>query len=118
MKNIMEHMLTMIIMTLTLFVFACILFTEMQITTARSIHTSAVNQIQSSYYTVDIDEMNATLHEKYNQRDSSGNYMWNLSAYKVNSIKSRQDWVVTLDYAVYMPIFNRVKRGKIDGYAR
>lgn len=118
MKNIMEHMLTTIIMVLTLFIFASIIFVDMEIITARTVHTSAINQIQSSYYTVDINDMNDTLHERYSQKDEAGNYLWNLSAYKTNSIASREDWVVRLDYAVYMPFFNITKRGSIDGFAR
>lgn len=123
MKQIMEHMLTTILMVLTLFIFASILFVEMEIITARTIHTSAINQIQSSYYSVDIDKLNDSLHEKYSQKDKDGNYLWNLSAREDSEGSSttsyaRKDWVVTLDYAVYMPFFNMTKKGKIDGYAR
>lgn len=119
MKQIMEHMLTTILMVLTLFIFASVLFVEMEIITARTVHTSAINQIQSSYYSVNINDMNDALHEKYTQKDADGNYLWNISAYEeTEGVASRKDWVVRLDYAIYMPFFNITKKGSIDGYAR
>ena len=111
MKNIMEHMVTTLIMVVILFVFTSVMLCELQIENARNLHTTAVNQIQSSYYTADIDGINVQLQEKFGDG-------WSLTAEKINSVNSRQDYLVTLNYKVYMPIFNISKTGVIQGYAR
>lgn len=111
MKNIIEHMVTTLIMVIMLFIFTSIMLAELQIENARNIHTTAINQIQSSYYTADIDGINTQLQEKFGDG-------WSLTAEKINSVNSRQDYLVTLDYTVYMPVFNISKTGKLQGYAR
>lgn len=111
MKNIMEHMVTTLIMIVILFVFTSIMLCELQIENARNIHTTAINQIQSSYYTADIEGVNLQLQEKFGDG-------WSLTATKINSVNSRQDYLVTLNYKVYMPIFNISRTGIIQGYAR
>ncbi|MDD6004808.1 MAG: hypothetical protein PUC68_03985 [Firmicutes bacterium] len=110
MKTMFENMLTVIIMVVLLFVFSSIVASEIQIINARKIHTSAISQIQSSYYTVDINEMNNTLHNDYPG--------WNLKVEKLNSVKSRQDYKVILEYQIIIPVFNIIKEGVIEGYAR
>lgn len=107
----MEHMVTTLIMIVILFVFTSIMLCELQIENARNIHTTAINQIQSSYYTADIEGVNLQLQEKFGDG-------WSLTATKINSVNSRQDYLVTLNYKVYMPIFNISRTGIIQGYAR
>ena len=54
--------------------------------------------------------MNNTLHNDYPG--------WNLRVEKLNSVKSRQDYKVILEYQIIIPVFNITKEGVIEGYAR
>lgn len=110
MKMMFEHMVSVIIMIILLFIFTSIVMTEVQIVGARRIHTSAINQIQSSYYMVDINEMNNLLHKTYPS--------WNIKAEELKSVNSRKDYKVSLNYDVIIPVFNIKKSGIIEGYAR
>lgn len=111
-----------------MFAFNSIMIGEMQIINARRLYTSAVNTIQSSYYTVIdwdaapttdenykykvVQSMNDKIHEKFNDN-------WKLSVEKEPStVPTREDVKVTLEYQVIVPIFNIVKTGTIEGYAR
>lgn len=110
MKTMFEHMITVIVMVIMLFIFTSIVMTEVQIVGARRVHASAINQIQSSYYAVDINALNDKLHETYPN--------WNLSSSLIESVNTRKDYKVKLDYEIMIPVFNIKKKGMIEGYAR
>lgn len=110
MKSLIDNWISFIIYVVMIFMIASAGVTEMQIMTARHIHTSVINQIQSSYYMVDIDAMNDKLHETYPS--------WQIESTVINTVNNRQDRLVTLHYKVIQPLFGIEKEGQIDGYAR
>lgn len=118
MKSMIEHMATTVIMVLFLLVFSSVLLAEMQITNARKVHSAALDKIETSYFTVDVTQMNDILHEQYSQKDAAGNYYWNISVKDDTTLQTRQSYVVSLDYVVIVPVFNLKKTGTIEGYAR
>lgn len=110
MKTMFENMITTMIMIVMLFVMVSIGTIELQIINARKIHSSIINQIQASYYMVDVNDINARLKSEYQN--------WNLDVKEISSVNSRKDLLVTLDYEVVVPVFNIVKSGRLEGYAR
>lgn len=112
MKTLFDNFVSCIIFIVMIFAFASFSTTEMQILSARHIHTSAINQIQASYYTADIDAINEKIKESY--PDGS----WYIESMVINSVNSRQDRLVTLHYKVVMPLFGISQTGTIEGYAR
>lgn len=110
MKSLFDNFVSCIIFVVIIFAIASFSVTEMQIMTARHVHTSVVNQIQSSYYAVDIDAINDKLHATYPD--------WEVTSTVVNTVNDRQDRLVTLRYKVVLPLFGLEKWGQIDGYAR
>ena len=110
MKGIIETFVGCVYLVLVVFTIACFSITGMQIMIARHYHTSVINQIQASYYEVDVNAINERLHEVCPN--------WNISSTVVNSVNNRQDRLITLSYEISMPLFNITKKGKIDGYAR
>jgi len=109
-KNLYEHMVTAMVMVLMMFAFTSVLYGEMQIVNARRIFTSAVNAIQSSYYTVNVDNMNAKIKEVFPS--------WSLEVEPQSTVGTRKDYLVKLNYTVDVPIFNIHKDGIIEGHAR
>lgn len=83
--------------------------TEMEIMTARHIHTSVVNQYQSSYHTLNIDAINGRLQETFPS--------WEITVTPVDSTMDRETALVTLKYTVVLPVFGIERTGQIDGYA-
>lgn len=110
MKSMFENMITTIMMFLMLFVMVSIGTIELQIINARKIHSSVINQVQASYYAIDVNEINQKLKSEYPR--------WNIKIEELSSVNSRKDLLVTLDYEVLVPVFNIIKSGKIEGYAR
>lgn len=108
MKNMIEHMTTMIVMVVLVFVFTIIISVGLQIMNARLIHTSAIEQIQSSYYNVSVDELNAQVNDG-----------WNFEVKELMAINTRKDYEVTLHYLIQLPLFKKgAIRGVLVGYAR
>ena len=110
MKNLMEHMITEIILITIMFVFIAFSIMDMQTLTARRVHASAVDQMQATYYSLDEDEFNEKLHEKYPT--------WNITFTELNTFNTRKEYLITLDYEIVMPILNIKKQGTLEGYAR
>lgn len=109
MKSLFENFVNCVIFILMIFSIASFTVMEMEVMTARHIHTSIVNQYQSSYHTLNIDAVNDKLHESFPE--------WEVSVAAVDSTMDRETVLVTLKYKVYLPIFNIERTGEIDGYA-
>lgn len=112
MKSLFDNFVSIIIFVVLIFSISSFTVLEMQLMSARHIHSSAINQIQSSYYMVDIDKINEKIKTIYPSGD------WYIESVVINSINSRQDRLVTLHYKVALPLFNIEKAGIIEGYAR
>ena len=112
MKSLIDNYVSTIVFVIILFAIASFSTVEMQVMAARHVHSSAVNQIQSSYYTVDIDSINDRIAELY---PGCG---WYVESTVVNSVNNRQDRLVTLHYSVKLPMFGLTRDGIIEGYAR
>lgn len=110
MDSIIKNYIGMLLTVIGIYILASFGFVQMQIMTARHVHTAVINQIQSSYYAVDVDAINDKIHETYPD--------WQITSTVVNSVNNRQDRLVSLDYKIVMPLFGIEKTGKIDGYAR
>lgn len=111
MKSMFDNFVSTIIFVVIVFAIACFSTVEMQIMTARQLHSSAINQIQSSYYMVDVSKINDKIHETY--PDS-----WYIESSVINSVNSRQDRLVTMHYTIELPLFGINQEGVIEGYAR
>ena len=108
MKNMIESMTTMVVTMVLVFVFTVIISAGLQILNARLVHSSAIEQIQSSYYNVSIEDLN-------NQIDDG----WNFELKELASVKTRKDYEVVLHYLIYLPLFKQGGiKGTIIGYAR
>ena len=112
MKSLFDNFVSTIFFVIMVFALSSFSIVEMQLISARHIHTSVINQIQSSYYMVDIDKINERIAELY---PSGG---WYVESTVINAINTRQDRLVTLHYKVYLPFFNIEQSGIIEGYAR
>lgn len=108
MKNLIEHLTTMIVMMTLIFVFTIIITIGLQIVNARLVHTSAIEKLQSSYYNVSLDEIN-------NELDKD----WYFEINELSSVNSRRDYEVILNYSIKIPLFTENGlRGRMVGYAR
>ena len=112
MKSLFDNFVSTIFFVIIVFAITSFTTLEMQLMSARHIHSSAINQIQSSYYTVDIDKINEKIKEMYPSGD------WYIESTVINAVNTRQDRLVTLHYKVTLPLFDISKSGKIEGYAR
>lgn len=128
MKTLIDNFVSCVVFVIIIFGIASFSLVGMQIMTARRIHTSVINQIQSSYYKVDVgcentksactadgatereSSLNGQLHKKYPD--------WYITKQTVKAVNDRKDEVVTLHYKVVLPLFGVTKEGEIDGYAR
>ena len=111
-KSLFDNFVSTIFFVVMVFALSSFSIVEMQLMSARHIHTSVINQIQSSYYMVDIDKINERIAELY----PSGE--WYVESTVINAINTRQDRLVTLHYKVFLPLFNIEQSGIIEGYAR
>lgn len=108
MRTMVEQMITTIVMMILVFVFTIIISAGLQILNARLIHSSAIEQIQSSYYSVEENDLNK-------QIDSN----WYFEIKPLNHVNNRRDEEVILHYKVYLPLFKTTGiDGTIIGYAR
>lgn len=110
MKHMFENMITMMVMVILLFVLSSLMIVNMQIQTARRVHAGVIEQYQTSYYTADLDAINAEIQSVYPD--------WSVSVIEFSNVNSRKDAEITLNYEVVIPVFNLTKEGKIVGYAR
>lgn len=104
-----EYMTTMIVSMILVFLFTAIVGVGVQLLNARLVHSAAIENLQSSYYT-------------YNPQvilDKNGFDDWHFSVKEVSgSVKTRRNYLVTLNYVVNIPLLNADINGKIEGYAR
>lgn len=108
MKSMIEQMTTMIVMFVMVLVFTIIITVGVQILNARLIHSGAIEQLQSSYYSVTVDDLNRQVNDG-----------WSFEIKELNSVKTRKDYEVILHYLIYLPIFRHTGiNGTITGYAR
>lgn len=112
MRSLIDNYVSTIVFVIIIFAIASFSTVEMQVLAARHIHSSAVNQIQSSYYTVDIDAINDRIEQLYPGCN------WYVESDVISTVNSRQDRLVTLHYNVKLPLFGLSKDGTIEGYAR
>lgn len=112
MKSLIDSFVSTIIFVVIVFAVSSFSVVEMQLMSARHIHSSAINQIQSSYYMVDIEKINEKILEMYPSGD------WYVESQIIQSVYNRQDRLVTLHYKIILPLFNIEKNGIIEGYAR
>lgn len=110
MDTLFKLMNSFVIMVMEIMVGSVLAIGEIQIMSARHLHTSVINQVQSSYYSITDDQINAAIQEKMPG--------WYVETSAVNSVADRQDRLVKLHYTVYIPLLNIEKTGEIDGYAR
>lgn len=108
MKNMIEYMTTMIITIILVFVFTSIISIGTQMLNARFIHTSAVEKLQSSYYSFDPNSLLNS--EEYKE--------WAFEIKEENSINTRKDYLVSLNYKINLPLFSSKIDANINGYAR
>lgn len=110
MKTLFEHMMTEIVVVIILFVFAAFSFVDIQALAARRIHASVVDQLQASYYSIELDDLNDKLHETHPT--------WTLTIEEIKTYNARKEYRVSLIYDVVVPLFNIRKAGLIEGYTR
>ncbi len=108
MKSMFEYMTTMIITIILVFVFTTIISVGTQMLNARLVHTSAIERLQSSYYSFD---PNSLLNDDRYQE-------WSFEIREENSVNTRKDYFVNLNYKINLPLFTSKIDANISGYAR
>lgn len=108
MKSMVEQMTTTVVMMILIFVFTIVMSAGLQILNARLIHSSAIEQIQSSYYSVNESDLNRQIDEN-----------WRFEIKPLNYVNNRRDEEVILHYKIYLPLFKKSGiNGTISGFAR
>ena len=108
MKNMIEYMTTMIITIILVFVFTSIISIGTQMLNARLIHTSAIERLQSSYYSFDPNSL--LNNNEYKE--------WFFEVKEESSVNTRKDYLVNLNYKINLPLFSSKIDASISGYAR
>lgn len=108
MKNMFEYMTTMIITMILVFVFTSIISIGSQMLNARLIHSAAIEKFESSYYTYDLNDL-------LNTEELNG---WSFTCQELNAVKTRRDFLITLNYKINLPLFDTKFDGQLKGYAR
>lgn len=110
MKNIFEYMTTVIVTMLIVFMFSSIVSIGTQLLNARLIHSIAIDNIEASYYNFNPNSL-----LKDDIFDG-----WKFDDIKeLNSVNSRKDYLVTLNYKIDIPLLGTsINDLKIEGYAR
>ena len=110
MRNLFDNLISITGLLIMIFVCSVFALSEIQLMTARHLHTSIINQVQRSYYAVSTAEINRAVQEKFPE--------WSVETQTLNSVADRQDKLVKLHYTVKIPLFNITKNGEISGFAR
>lgn len=110
MKSMFEHMATEIIIIIALFILSTFTTIEMQVLAARRVHASAIDQLQASYYSINIDDFNDKLAEKYPG--------WILTVDELKTHNTRKEYRVVLMYNITIPMFNLRQTALLEGYTR
>ena len=108
MKSIIEHMITMIVLTVMVFVFSGILSIEQQIINARNYHTQVIEKIQAigSY---EGDVFDTVINKLID--DSNNNLHVEVSD---NRLYAK----VKYDFKIIVPLLGTIDDNTIEGYAR
>ena len=116
MRQMFDSFVSLIIFIMIVFGIVSFSVAEMQVMTARRIHTAVVNQVQSSYYNVDVNKLKQSFGSHREAGADKAN--WVVSVTPVKTVADRKDSLVTLKYRIILPVFNVAEEGQIDGYAR
>lgn len=105
MKTIVEHMITMVILSIMVFVFSGIISVEQQIINARNYHTQVIENIQNigSY-----EDQNFT---SYIEKIKNDKLSIEVSSDKLYA-------TVKYDFDIYVPLLGKVDNNTIIGYSR
>lgn len=108
MKSIIEHMITMVVLSVMVFVFSGILSIEQQIINARNYHTQVIEKIQDigSYEGDTFDTVSNKLID-----DSKNNLRIEVSNNKLFA-------KVEYDFRIIVPLLGVIEDNTIEGYAR
>lgn len=101
-------MTTMIITMVMVFVFTSIISIGVQMMNARLIHSAGIEKFESSYYNYDLNDL-------LNQNELKG---WSFNCQELASVKSRKDFLITLNYQINLPLFDKRINGQFKGYVR
>ena len=101
-------MTTMIITMILVFVLTSIISIGTQLMNARLIHSAGIEKFESSYYNYDLNDL-------INQNELKD---WYFSCQELSSVKSRKDFLITLNYQINLPLFNKKLNGQFKGYAK
>lgn len=110
MKVLFEHMATELMLIMILFVLSVFTVVDTQVLAARRVHSSVIDQMQASYYTVDIDSVNESLHDDFPN--------WTINVEQIDSYGTRKEYKVELVYDIEVPLFGITKNASIVGYVR
>ena len=101
-------MTTMIITMILVFVLTSIISIGTQLMNARLIHSAGIEKFESSYYNYDLNDL-------INQNELKD---WNFSCQELSSVKSRKDFLITLNYQINLLLFDKKINGQFKGYAK
>lgn len=98
----------MIITMILVFVLTSIISIGTQLMNARLIHSAGIEKFESSYYNYDLNDL-------INQNELKD---WSFECKELSSVKSRRDFLITLNYQIKLPLFNKKINGQFKGYAK
>lgn len=101
-------MTTMIITMILVFVLTSIISIGVQLMNARLIHSAGIEKFESSYYTYNLNDL-------LNQDELKS---WSFDCKELSSVKSRRDFLITLNYQINLPLFDKKINGQFKGYVR
>lgn len=101
-------MTTMIITMILVFVLTSIISIGTQLMNARLIHSAGIEKFESSYYNYDLNDL-------INQNELKD---WSFECKELSSVKSRRDFLITLNYQINLPLFDKKINGQFKGYVR
>lgn len=111
MKSIIPAYILIIGFTILVMTGISLVSVQAQITSARDIHTSCLNQIQASSYD---EETIKTI-----KSDIEDRYGWNLDVKKETVFKDRKAMRITLNYTISVPFMNIPdKAARITAYGK
>lgn len=121
MKNFFEVFMSTIILMLTVLIIVSLFTVETTIIEARNLHSSAIQRLESVQTESGIKAAETAFNEQLQRlHPAKGDYKWEVLYEDVNTQMTgyRQTYLVTLNYFFYIPLFNIVQKGTIQGYAR
>lgn len=116
MKNFFETFLASMILTFITLTVVMLVALQTSIVTAREIHDQCWNAVETSEIANERDVVD--LENKLNEAIHKNHSSWNLSIETLTSNNLRPYYLVTLDYAIQVPIINIDVKSKIQSYAQ